>query len=270
VSVERATTADTDAARMPPSDGMETMASTPTEFGTLAHRILEALDYAAATPLDRQVREALAGPSLPEAGRTAWMNRIAGAAHMLATMLEEVPQPDIIREMPFAARFEHNGACVVVDGKVDLVFRKAGVWHIVDYKFSDHSAAELTARYGFQLAVYLEALSDPIPGTTRRTPRFTAAEPAEFRLFLLGVNGQGHAIVIPVPNVDHAEVLLRLVTAARSLHGIPDREFHVVAETTQEAPGPLAALGWATRYHGRTPPHTDDAMREIRDGEDAS
>jgi bifunctional DNA-binding transcriptional regulator/antitoxin component of YhaV-PrlF toxin-antitoxin module len=61
------------------------------------------------------------------------------------------------------------------------------------------------------------------------------------------------------------------LSPSKRLHwfAVSDREFRVVVETTDEAPGPLAALGWATRYHRGGTPRTDDALREIRAGEDA-
>lgn len=53
------------------------------------------------------------------------------------------------------------------------------------------------------------------------------------------------------------------------LHWYPvsDREFRVAVETTEESPGPLAALGWAARFHRNGMPTTDEAMSELRAGE---
>ncbi len=186
-------------------------------FGTLAHRILEILDYGSTRPLEAQVRQALDREGGPAAGRQEILTRIMGVAQTLATLLTGVAPVEIIREMPFAARFEQDGASVIVDGKVDLIFLKAGVWHIVDYKFSDHSAEELSARYGLQLAVYLEALSAAVAGTTDRQPRFVSAAPAPFRMFVLGGDSQGqcHMAEIPPPKV--GDTAARLIQAARAL-----------------------------------------------------
>ncbi len=59
------------------------------------------------------------------------------------------------------------------------------------------------------------------------------------------------------------------LTAGKRLrwYGISDREFRVVVETVEEVPGPLAALGWAIRYQKRGVPGSDEAMRELREGE---
>lgn len=53
------------------------------------------------------------------------------------------------------------------------------------------------------------------------------------------------------------------------LHWYPvsDREFRVVVETNEESPGPLAALGWAIKFNRRGTPTSDEAMRELREGE---
>jgi len=79
-------------------------------------------------------------------------------------MLEGADPDKIVREMPFAARFTHDGATVIVDGAVDLMYFKDGAWHIVDYKFSGRGPAELKKKYGLQLAIYRAAVSAPIPG----------------------------------------------------------------------------------------------------------
>jgi bifunctional DNA-binding transcriptional regulator/antitoxin component of YhaV-PrlF toxin-antitoxin module len=61
------------------------------------------------------------------------------------------------------------------------------------------------------------------------------------------------------------------LSRSKRLHwyAVSNREFRVVIETPDEAPGPLAALGWAVRFNRRGVPRSDDAMREIREGEDA-
>ena len=52
-------------------------------------------------------------------------------------------------------------------------------------------------------------------------------------------------------------------------YAVSDHEFRVVVETAERAPGPMAVLGWATRYNRRGVPRSDEAMREIRDGDEA-
>jgi ATP-dependent exoDNAse (exonuclease V) beta subunit len=187
------------------------------EFGTLAHRVLETLDYGSATPLDAQIRRTLEQEDATAVGRTEWADRIGGAARTLAALLKGVPAEAVIREMPFAARFDHDGASVIVDGKIDLLFNKAGAWHIVDYKFSDKRAEELVESYGFQLAVYRDALSSPIPDTTDRLPRFAATGPAAFRLMVLGVDSRGQCREGTIPPLPSEDTSARLIQAARAL-----------------------------------------------------
>jgi bifunctional DNA-binding transcriptional regulator/antitoxin component of YhaV-PrlF toxin-antitoxin module len=52
-------------------------------------------------------------------------------------------------------------------------------------------------------------------------------------------------------------------------YAVSDREFRVVVETIEEAPGPLAALGWAQRYQRGSLPRSTAAMRELREGDGA-
>ena len=48
---------------------------------------------------------------------------------------------------------------------------------------------------------------------------------------------------------------------------LSDGEFRVTVETDETAPGPLAVLGWARRFHAEKVPRTDEAMAELRAGE---
>jgi hypothetical protein len=47
-----------------------------------------------------------------------------------------------------------------------------------------------------------------------------------------------------------------------------ENEFRVIVETPEEAPGPLAALGYARRFHAGVVPTSDEAMSALREGED--
>jgi bifunctional DNA-binding transcriptional regulator/antitoxin component of YhaV-PrlF toxin-antitoxin module len=61
------------------------------------------------------------------------------------------------------------------------------------------------------------------------------------------------------------------LTRGRQLHwyAVSDHEFRVVVETAEEAPGPMAVLGWASRHNRHGVPRSDEAMREIREGDGA-
>jgi arylsulfatase A-like enzyme len=52
-------------------------------------------------------------------------------------------------------------------------------------------------------------------------------------------------------------------------YAVSDREFRVVVETNENAPGPLAALGWALRHNPQGVPTSDEAIAELREGENA-
>jgi hypothetical protein len=77
----------------------------------------------------------------------------------------------------------------------------------------------LIERYGFQLAVYLGALSAPLPGTTQRLPRFATTGPATFRVQVLGVDTRGRCRMAALPPSHPQDTAARLIQAARVLTG---------------------------------------------------
>jgi hypothetical protein len=48
---------------------------------------------------------------------------------------------------------------------------------------------------------------------------------------------------------------------------ISETVFRVAVETPDDAPGPLAALGYARRFSSAPVPRTDEVMRELREGD---
>ena len=52
-------------------------------------------------------------------------------------------------------------------------------------------------------------------------------------------------------------------------YAVSEREFRVVVESSSDAPGPLAALGWAARFCPEGVPGSDEAMRLLREGEES-
>jgi ATP-dependent exoDNAse (exonuclease V) beta subunit len=186
--------------------------------GTLAHRVLESLDFWGPRPVADQVRAAPELNALRPAERRAAGERLAHVAERVAAMLGDVPAGDVIREMPFCSRFDSDGARVLVDGKVDLLFLGDGAWHLVDYKFSDLADEDLRHAYGFQLALYREAVSAAERDSDRRRPLFRGpADPAEFRLQILAVRSDGDCRAIPVDADRFPDVPRRVVGAARFL-----------------------------------------------------
>ncbi len=187
--------------------------------GTLAHRILETLDYASGIALGAQVERSPEWGEADAAERMLIRPQIESAARTLSQLLAGVAAENLIRELPFAARFNHDGAELIVDGKVDLIFLKNGIWHIVDYKFSDHDAATLRRDYALQLAVYRDALSFPGISGDRRIPRFMTPEKiaAPFKLILIGIDSRGGCIEVDVTDDDHGKIEARLIAAAKEL-----------------------------------------------------
>jgi bifunctional DNA-binding transcriptional regulator/antitoxin component of YhaV-PrlF toxin-antitoxin module len=59
------------------------------------------------------------------------------------------------------------------------------------------------------------------------------------------------------------------ITNGKHLHwyAVSEHEFRVIVENAGDAPGPLAALGWALRYRHGPVPSSDAAMRELREGD---
>lgn len=188
--------------------------------GTLAHRILETLDYAAGIPVATRIDQSSEWGDATPAERKLIRPQVEAAALTLSRLMAGVAPENLIREMPFAARFSHGNAELIIDGKVDLLFLKNGIWHIVDYKFSDHDEETLKADYALQLAVYREALSSPAATPPLRSPRFATAEagPAAFSLLLLGITSKGVCREIDLSGSVPADLAPKLIAAARTLH----------------------------------------------------
>jgi ATP-dependent exoDNAse (exonuclease V) beta subunit len=140
--------------------------------------------------------------------------QLAAAARWLQRTVKGLPPENMLRELPFAARFAHDGAEVFVAGAADLVFFRDGVWTIADYKFTDESPDELRRRYALQLAIYRAALF----GDDGR-PRFaTATGKGEIRLLLVRCGGDFQALEIPLaafPSL--GKVSAEVIAAARAL-----------------------------------------------------
>ncbi|MEI8139674.1 MAG: UvrD-helicase domain-containing protein [bacterium] len=189
------------------------------QLGTVAHRILETLDYHSGPTLEGQISQALEFEALAPAERSTLISGVTAAASRIAILLEGVPAKNLIRELPFAARFRHDGAEVIVDGKVDLLYFKNEAWHILDYKFSSHTSEELTERYALQLATYRESLFTPDADGSHYSPRFETniKTPATFTLTLLGITSTGDCTVVDVTAQAPGNIAAHLINAARFL-----------------------------------------------------
>lgn len=182
--------------------------------GIFGHAVLEKLDFS--RPIAGQVREAAAGYGGKEAGRAALEKQIQNAAEAVGRMLAGSDPKKIIRELPFSARLDYDGAEVIVDGAIDLIFFKDGVWRIVDYKFSGRPAAELKRKYGLQLGIYREAVSRALPGRSEREPLFReGGGPALFKMTILGIGGDGRVREVEISEEEVGNVPARVIAAAR-------------------------------------------------------
>ena len=141
--------------------------------------------------------------------------QLAAAAGWMQQSLTDVPPENILRELPFAARFAHDGAEVIVDGAADLVFFKDGAWTIADYKFSNELADELRRRYALQLALYRAALF-----TDAGQPRFAAtAGKGAVKLLLIRCGKDFQALEIPLADFPSlGKTSTAVIAAARALH----------------------------------------------------
>ncbi|MEI6168230.1 MAG: UvrD-helicase domain-containing protein [bacterium] len=203
----------------PPPEHDVAPAFTKAQLGTLAHQILETLDYHSHVPLERQVSQAPGLAELTPAEQVSVIGSVTKAAVTITRLLEGVAPENLIREMPFVARFDHEETEVIVDGKVDLLYFKAGAWHILDYKFSAHTARELADRYALQLAVYRDALFKPVAHSLERIPRFDTElkRPAPLHLTLLGITPTGVCTEVDVTGTVQPDIAAQLATAARGL-----------------------------------------------------
>ena len=81
---------------------------------------------------------------------------------------------EICCELPFAYRDDAENPPALWDGVMDLVYRKEGKWHIVDYK-TNADGSGLDAHYAGQLEAYQKAF------------RSMTGEEAETRIYHVGV-----------------------------------------------------------------------------------
>ena len=140
--------------------------------------------------------------------------QLRAAAQWMQQTLADVLPENVLRELPFAARFTHDGAEVYVDGAADLVFFKDDVWTIADYKFTNEPADELRHRYALQLAIYRAALfSDD------GRPRFAAAAGQDVvKLLLVHCGKDFQALEIPLADFPSlGKISAAVIAAVRTL-----------------------------------------------------
>ena len=179
------------------------------DLGTLAHDALERYDYSleASVGVPRVLRQLGADESMVE----ALTPRVSAVVEHLSNDLRG--NTDVLRELPFVATFSHEGERCTVDGKIDLMYLKDSVWHIVDYKFTESGEEGLRDDYAMQLQIYHSAVSRESAGL--REPLFCEGAPTSFQLWLFGCNAEGRFLPIAIQPLLDDEVSSRLVVAAK-------------------------------------------------------
>ncbi len=122
-------------------------------FGKLVHALLA---------LPRQPGDGLATSGRALAPRYGLGEADATAAAELASRARDLPaiaaaeKADLVyRELPFAVPIDG----VLVNGQIDLVYRQAGEWTVIDFKTADLTDAQHAIKaHGAQMAVYRQAL----------------------------------------------------------------------------------------------------------------
>ena len=192
------------------------------EWGTLVHAVLEDVEYWSARPLAEQIARAPGLATLSPGAQRAAQAVLERAAGAVAGMLRDVPRARVFREAPFVARFARGAAAVLVDGKIDLLYFKDGEWSLVDYKVTDDSAERLRERYGFQLALYREAVLEPAQKGRQCAVRLAGAEgmAGSFALQILAVRSDGETELVQVEVDRYPDVAGRVVAAADFLRVI--------------------------------------------------
>jgi ATP-dependent exoDNAse (exonuclease V) beta subunit len=205
---------------------------------------LETLDYASSVPLLEQINSSPEWADIPSSDRKRIQTQVLNAATTISKMLGNSPSsplggedrgeghsssqnnvsrltlnasPRVIRELPFAARFTHDNAQLIVDGKVDLLFFKDNCWHVVDYKFSDLPSAELKSRYATQLHIYRAALSHFPPVLHSTAQRDDGGSRTKWKLILLSINSQGHCTPIEIEDEPATDLSAQLIQSAKKL-----------------------------------------------------
>ena len=132
-----------------------------TEWGTVLHLLLEAamaehhgdLEALAASALDEHGLDPRKAPDAVALVRSVMGSELWTRARACSSCLTEVP-------IQFLQSETDQALPTIVRGVIDLVFREAGGWVIVDYKTDDHSPDVidgLVEHYAGQVRLYAEA-----------------------------------------------------------------------------------------------------------------
>lgn len=135
--------------------------------GTMVHRLMELLvtsrnrtDAAQAVKQilgEQEITDVRAEKTLLAVTQRMRSGGYAQPDGSIADLLDELLTADEVHcEVPFCIKAAGETLPVLSNGVMDVIYRKNGQWHIVDYK-TNEDASDLAAKYQGQLAVYTEA-----------------------------------------------------------------------------------------------------------------
>ena len=177
-------------------------------LGTLAHDVLEHVDYSDLS--DDAIKRTIVQFGESDAMNAAVFPRVRAVVDYLKDDL--LNAKDVIRELPFVAAFRSGESSVLVDGKIDLLYRKDGRWHIVDYKFTESGESKIRSEYAFQLQLYASALA-----STPSHDDFALKGADAYSLLLLGCNRAGGVTPVEVKPLSEDDTIFTAVENAATI-----------------------------------------------------
>ena len=135
--------------------------------GTVVHRLMELLvtsrnrtDIIRATAQilnEQEITDARAAKTLLSVAYRMQNGGYEQPDGSPADLLDELLSADeVLCEVPFCSQTAGETVPVLSNGVMDVIYRKDGQWHIVDYK-TNEDASDLAAKYQGQLAAYTDA-----------------------------------------------------------------------------------------------------------------
>ena len=182
----------------------------PNLVGTLAHDTLERFDYSDCS--DEAIKR-----TIEQFGESTVMNEaVFPRVKAVIEYLKEdmLNAKEDIRELPFVAGFGDSGNRLLVDGKIDLLYRLDGKWHIVDYKFTNSSGEEIREEYAFQLQLYEAALKS---SGNRHSEDSSFSEASSISLLLLGCNKAAEVTPVPVQPLSSEDLTSKALSNAQAI-----------------------------------------------------
>ncbi|MCF0112031.1 MAG: UvrD-helicase domain-containing protein [Erysipelotrichaceae bacterium] len=156
-------------------DTKSTVHKFPTVLGTMVHRLMEVLVVSGnMVNVKMAVREIVDEYAVPEINgyendfisalykvaetvRTGGYEQTNGTEkNVLNTLLTA---DEVYCEMPFSFKEDEDGTVTVWEGIIDVIYRKAGKWHIIDYK-TNLDGTDLDEKYHNQLTEYVKAFKE--------------------------------------------------------------------------------------------------------------